>query len=69
MNRAQDKIEFVPMLLNPVSASRGVNGIVIELNAGADSQIGVSLPQTIDLIEIDSGVITIVIRKSNIGQT
>jgi hypothetical protein len=46
-----------------------VNGIVIELNAGADSQIGVSLPQTIDLIEIDSGVITIVIRKSNIGQT
>ena len=51
MNRAQDKIELVPMLLNPVSASRRVNGIIIELNAGADSQIGVSFPQTIDLIE------------------
>src|SRR5207247_949393 len=69
MNRAQDKIEFVPMLLNPVSASRRVNGIIIELNAGADSQIGVSFPQTIDLIEIDSGVVTIVIGESNIGQT
>jgi hypothetical protein len=57
------------MLLNPVSAGRRVNGIIIELNAGADSQIGVSLPQTIDLIEINSGVITIVIGKSNIGQT
>jgi hypothetical protein len=46
-----------------------MNGIIIELNARADSQIGVSLAQTIDLIEIDSGVITIVIGKSNIGQT
>jgi hypothetical protein len=46
-----------------------VNGIIIELNAGADSQIGISFPQTIDLIEIDSGVITIVIGKSNVGQT
>jgi hypothetical protein len=57
------------MLLNPVSACRRVDGIIVELNAGADSQIGVSLPQAIDLIEIDSGVITIVIGKSDIGQT
>src|SRR6266481_5931623 len=69
MNRAEDKIEFVPMLLNPVSAGRRVNGIIVELNAGADSQIRVFFPQTIDLIEIDSGVITIVIGKSNIGQS
>src|SRR5205809_167875 len=68
MNRAQNKIEFVPMLLNPVSASRRVNGIVVELDASANSKIGVSYTQTIDLIEIDSGVITIVIGKSNIGQ-
>src|SRR5207247_8367456 len=40
MNRAQNKIKFVPVFLNPVSASRRVNGIVIELDAGADSQIG-----------------------------
>ena len=57
------------MLLNPFSAGRRVNGIVIELNASADSQIGISLPQTIDFIEVDSGVITIVIGKGYVGQT
>ena len=66
---AQDKIEFVPMLLNPFSAGRRMDGIVIELNARADSQIGISLPQTIDFIEVDSGVITIVIGKGYVGQT
>jgi hypothetical protein len=57
------------MLLNPFSASRRVDGIVIELNASADSQIGISLPQTIDFIEVDSSVITIVIGKGYVGQT
>ena len=66
---AQDKVEFVPMLLNPFSAGRRVDGIVIELNASADSQIGISLPQTIDFIEVDSRVITIVIGKGYVGQT
>lgn len=66
---AQDKVEFVPMLLNPFSAGRRVDGIVIELNASADSQIGISLPQTIDFIEVDSSVITIVIGKGYVGQT
>ena len=37
VHRAQDKIEFVPMLLDPFLASRRVNRIVIELNTGADS--------------------------------
>jgi hypothetical protein len=64
---AQDKIEFVPMLLNPFSAGRRVNGIVIQFNASADSQIGISLAQVIDFIEVDSGVITIVIGKSDVG--
>src|SRR5881396_103755 len=64
MNRAQDKIEFVPMLLNPVSAGRRVDWVVIELDARADSQIGISFPQTIDFIEVDSCVITIVISQS-----
>ena len=52
------------MLLNPVSASRRVNWIVIELDAGPDSQIGISVAQTIDLIEVDSGMITIVIGET-----
>jgi hypothetical protein len=55
------------MLLDPFSASRRVSGIVIELNASAESQVGISLPQTIDFIEVDSGVITIVISKSDVG--
>jgi hypothetical protein len=46
-----------------------VNGIVIEFNAGADSQIGIFLLQTIDFIDVDSGVITIVIGKGYVGQT
>src|SRR5262249_45071653 len=36
VHRAQNKIEFVPMLLNPFPASRRVNGIIIEFNTGAD---------------------------------
>src|SRR5207249_8608853 len=68
MNRAQDKIELVPMLLNPVSASARVNWVVIELDARADSQIGISFAQTINFIEVDSGVITIVISESDVGQ-
>ena len=68
MHRAEDKIELVPMLLDPVSAGRRVNRIVIELDAGADSQIGIFVPQTIDLIEVYSGVITIVIGKRDIDQ-
>src|SRR5437868_11839569 len=55
MNRAQDKIELVPIPLNPVSASARVNWIIIKLNARADSQIGISFAQTISLVEIDSG--------------
>ncbi len=67
MNRAQDKIEFVPMFLNPVSASRRVSRVVIELDARPDLQIGISFPQTIDFIEVDPGVITIVISESDVG--
>ena len=44
MNGAQDKIELVPMFLNPVSASGRVNWIVIELDAYPDSQIGIFFP-------------------------
>src|SRR5207245_5908978 len=67
MNRAQDKIELVPMLLNPVSASRRVDWVIIELDARADSQIGISFPQTIDFIEVDPCVITVLISESYVG--
>src|SRR5882724_3808713 len=63
----ENKIEFVPMLLNPFSAGFRVNGIVIELNASADSQMRISLTQTIDFIEVDARVITIMIGKSDVG--
>src|SRR5262249_59665919 len=67
--RAQDKIEIVPMLLNPFAAGSRVIGIVIELAASADVEIGISLSQTSDFIEVDSSVITIVIGKRYVGQT
>src|SRR5262249_50704826 len=67
MNRAQDKIELVPMFLNPVSASRRVDWVVIQLDARPDSQIGISFPQAIDLVEVDSDVITIVISECDVG--
>ena len=67
MNRPEHKIELVPMFLNPVSASRGVSRVVIELDARADLQIRISFAHTINFIEVDSGVITIVISESNVG--
>src|SRR5438552_13882874 len=66
MNRAQDKIELVPMLLDPLTASRRMDWIVIQLDPSPDSQIGISFAQTIDLVEVDSGVITIVISESDV---
>jgi len=43
-----------------------MNGIVIQLDPRADPQIGISFPQPIDFIKIDSSVVTIVIGESNI---
>jgi hypothetical protein len=54
------------MLLDPLSAGRRVNGIVVKFDAGADSQIGISVPQPIDLIKVYSGMITIVIGKRDV---
>src|SRR5216117_1799919 len=67
MNRAQDKIELVPMLLDPLTASRRMDWVIIQLDPSPDSQIGISFAQTIDLVEVDSGVITIVISESDVG--
>ena len=40
--------------------------IVIQLDSRANAQIGISFPQPIDFIKIDSGVVTIVIGESDI---
>jgi hypothetical protein len=67
MHRAQNKIELVPILLDPASASRRMDWVVIQLDARPDSQIRISFAQTIDFVEIDSGVITIMISESDVG--
>jgi hypothetical protein len=43
-----------------------MDGIVIQLDPGADPQIGISFPQAIDFIKVDSGVVAVVIGESDI---
>ena len=43
-----------------------MDGIIIQLDARADPQIGISFPQPIDFIKIDSGVVTIMIGEGDI---
>jgi hypothetical protein len=43
-----------------------MNRIVVQFDAGTDSQIGISVPQTIDFIEVYSSMITIVIGKRDV---
>ncbi len=54
------------MLLNPVSASRRVNGVVIKLDARPDLQIRISVAEPLDFVEVDACVITVVIGKGNV---
>ena len=56
------------MLFDPFAASRRLDWIGIKLDTGTDSQVGISFPQPINFIQIDSCVVTIVIRKSDILQ-
>jgi len=68
MNGAEHKIEFVPILLHPLATSRGSFRIVVELNASANFHVRVLRAQRLDLIEIDAGVVAIVIGESDIAQ-
>jgi hypothetical protein len=43
-----------------------MDGVVIQFDPCAHPQIGISFPQPIDFVEIDSGVVTIVIGESDI---
>ena len=64
---AQDKIELIPMLLDPFSPGFRVDWIIVQLDAGANFQIDIFVTQTVDFIKIDSGVIPIVIGESNVA--
>jgi hypothetical protein len=44
-----------------------MDGVVIQLDAGADFEIGIRRAQSVDLIEVDSGVVAIVIREGDIA--
>jgi hypothetical protein len=66
MYRAENEIQFIPIFFDPFAASRRMDGIVIQLDPRADPQIGISFPQPIDFIKIDSGVVTIVIGERDI---
>ena len=69
MDRAEDEIEPLPILLHPGAAGRRMDRVVIELDAGADFQIGIGRAQSFDFVEIDALVITIVIRQGDVAQT
>jgi hypothetical protein len=43
-----------------------MHGIIIKLYHRTDPQIGISFPQPVDFIKVDSGVVTIMIRESDI---
>jgi len=68
MNRAENEIEFVPILLNPGSTGGGSLRIVIELDAGANLHIGIRGAKLVELIEVDSGVEAVVIGKRDVLQ-
>jgi hypothetical protein len=67
MNRAENEIEPLPILLDPFSPNRAGFWIVVELNAGTNFYVRISFPQPIEFVEIDSGMITVVIGESEIG--
>ena len=69
MDRAEDEIEPVPIFLHPFTSGVGMDGVVIQLNPGANSEIRVGIAKAVDHIEVDALMITIVISKCEIAQT
>src|SRR6266581_8584215 len=69
MDRAENEIELVPILFDPLSSGGRCLRIVVELDAGPDLHIGIRCAQLVDFIEIDSGMETIVIGKRDVVQT
>src|SRR4051794_13013151 len=69
MDRSENEIEPIPIRLEPLAARRGSFRIVVQLDPGPDFDVGIRGAEFFDFIEIDPGVITIVIGKSDIGQS
>jgi hypothetical protein len=68
MNRPEDEIEAVPVFLHPLATGGRSFRIVIQLEPRANFQAGIGAAQFVDFIEIDPGMIAIVIGKRDIGQ-
>src|ERR1700730_15629981 len=68
MYGAEHEIETLPIFLHPLATRRGSFRIVIQLDACTDFHIRIFLAQLVDLIEIDAGVMTIVIGKRDIAE-
>ena len=68
VHRTKNKIELVPVLLDPLPARRGRFRIVIQFKAGADFDIGICRAQFFDFAKIDPFVIAIVIGKGDVSQ-
>ena len=66
VNGTEDEIESLPILLDPFSSGGTRLRIVIELDPGANFHVRIFFAQTIKFIEIDAGMITIVIGEGDI---
>ena len=62
----EDKIESLPISLDPFSSGGTRFRIVIKLDPGANFDVRIFFTQTIKFIEIDAGMITIVISEGDI---
>jgi hypothetical protein len=68
MDRAENEIEPFPVLLHPISTRGGRFRIVVQLDTGPDLYVGIGGAQFIELIEINSGVVAIVVRERDVGE-
>src|ERR1043166_8419179 len=69
MNRAENKIQFFPVLLDPFPTARGGLRIIIKFDSGANPQIGMAHAELFEFIEIYPCAVTIVVGKSNVGES
>src|SRR5438067_10748323 len=69
VNGTEDEIEPLPILLDPFSSSRARFRVVIKLNPGANLYVRILFTQTIEFIEIDASMITIVIGEGDINDS
>ena len=51
MDRAEDEIQLVPVLLDPTTPSRRVHRIVVQLDPSADLHVGICLAQPLDYLK------------------